>query len=107
MELRIKDEVGTDLSFNNWAACSFSVQMMVALFSWPWLFKGWIKLSTAWINHYLVDSVLGFANIYPLDNDFSGRKRYPPLTSSLHGDLQSKCHLNSLVKTFWFPSLRS
>ena len=40
--------------------------------TWPQLFKSWIALSSG-INHYLVDSVIGSPNTYPLDSDlFSG-----------------------------------
>ena len=45
---------------------------------------GRITLSTGWINHYPVDSAIGFPNtyprwrvIYPLDSDLSGEYCYP------------------------------
>ena len=31
------------------------------------------------INYYPVDSALGFGDTYPLDNELSGKKRYPTL----------------------------
>ena len=30
-----------------------------------------------WINHYLLDSTIGFAKAYPLDSDLSGGYCYP------------------------------
>ena len=54
------------------------------------------------INHYPVDSSIGFAGVYPLDSDLSGGQRYPSFEQLGPGVQTYFC-----ITTAWLLSKRS